>query len=429
MRTAVLLLLSLPALAAAQAPDYQRAEQMLTWNALRHVTGDQVAPTWYRDSTRFWYRVMTPRGAEFVTVNPVAGTRAPLFDNARLAAAISRAADTAVAPGTLPFRTFTFADDGRDERRIHVRVGALALACDLTAYRCARTDTLPDRMRFVRSPDEQWDAFLAGHNLWVRRVGGADSVPLTTDGVAGHAYGAPSPTPTLLRRKMPTVPDVAWSPDSRRLVVSRIDERGVRTFRLYSSTTLRPTAYEYPVALPGDSVVPMVEHYVVDVGTRTSRKVALPAQPLLSFYAFGDKAVQWAPTSDRLYLTHVNRGPKKVELHVADMAGSVPRRLLADSAPSYVIGALDLTAGARNWRPLRNGDLLWFAERDGWGHLYHLGPDGAVKHQVTSGDWVVTALLGVDEALGRVYFTARGRGRDGTPSTTTCTRRRWTARG
>jgi dipeptidyl aminopeptidase/acylaminoacyl peptidase len=409
MRTAVLLLLSLPALAAAQAPDYQRAEQMLTWNALRHVTGDQVAPTWYRDSTRFWYRVMTPRGAEFVTVNPVAGTRAPLFDNARLAAAISRAADTAVAPGTLPFRTFTFADDGRDERRIHVRVGARALACDLTAYRCARTDTLPDRMRFVRSPDEQWDAFLAGHNLWVRRVGGADSVPLTTDGVAGHAYGAPSPTPTLLRRKMPTVPDVAWSPDSRRLVVSRIDERGVRTFRLYSSTTLRPTAYEYPYALPGDSVVPMVEHYVVDVGTRTSRKVALPAQPLLSFYAFGNKAVQWAPTSDRLYLTHVNRGPKKVELHVADMAGSVPRRLLADSAPSYVIGALDLTAGARNWRPLRNGDLLWFAERDGWGHLYHLGPDGAVKHQVTSGDWVVTALLGVDEALGRVYFTARGR--------------------
>lgn len=404
-----LLLTALRAESQAPTADYQRAEQMLTWNALRHVTGDQVAPTFYRDSTRFWYRVMTPRGAEFVTVTPATGGRALLFDNTRLAAALSRAADTAFAPGTLPFQAFDFADDGRDERRVLVRVGKRALRCELATYVCAVTDTLPDRRRFVRSPDEQWEAFAAGFNLWARRVGATDSVQLTTDGSAGYAYGVSTPSPTQIKLKLPNIPEVVWSPDSRRLVVTRIDERGVQKFHLYSSTTTRPTHYEYPYALPGDSIVPMIEHYVIDVAARTSARIDAPKQPMMSMYGFGTKVVQWAPTSDKVWFTHVNRGPKRVQLMVADVAGGAPRRITADSAASYVTGNLDLFGGATNWKPLKNGDLIWFSERDGWGHLYHLGADGAIKHQITSGDWVVTALLGVDEATGRVYFTARGR--------------------
>jgi len=105
-------LLAAPRVAHAQSVDYQRAEQLLTWNALRHVYGDQVVPTFYRDSTRFWYRVMTPRGAEFVRVSPTTGTRSLLFDNGRLAAALSLAADTAIAGNKLPFQTVAFDDDG-----------------------------------------------------------------------------------------------------------------------------------------------------------------------------------------------------------------------------------------------------------------------------------------------------------------------------
>jgi dipeptidyl-peptidase-4 len=292
------------------AVDYQRAEQMLTWNALRLVTGDQVAPTFYRDSTRFWYRVMTPRGAEFVTVSPATGARTLLFDNARLAASLSRAADSAFAPGTLPFQRFDFADDGRDERRIRLRIGARAFVCELASYACNRTDTLPDRRRYVRSPDEQWEAFSSGHNLWVRRTGASDSIQLTTDGVAGHAYGVATRSPTQIRQKQPDVVQVTWSPDSRRLVVPRIDERGVQKFHLYSSTTLRPTYYEYPYALPGDSVVQMIDLYLVDVGARSSRVIEGSRQPMMSLYSFGGRQAQWSPASDRVYFTHVTRGPK-----------------------------------------------------------------------------------------------------------------------
>ena len=41
---------------------------------------------------------MTPAGMQFETVNPTLGTKAPLFDAVRLAAAMSLAADTAYDP-------------------------------------------------------------------------------------------------------------------------------------------------------------------------------------------------------------------------------------------------------------------------------------------------------------------------------------------
>ncbi|MEW5916455.1 MAG: DPP IV N-terminal domain-containing protein, partial [Gemmatimonadota bacterium] len=405
-----LLLASLaPVVARAQSLDYNRAEQMLSWNALRHVTGDQVLPTFYRDSTRFWYRVMTPRGAEFITVNPTNGSRALLFDNGRLAAALSRAADTAVVGSKLPFQTFAFEDEGKDEQRIRVKVGKSGFTCDLTSYACTKTDTLPSRSRYVRSPNEEWDAFASGNNLWVRRVGSTDSIQLTTDGAAGYAYGVTSPSPTQIRQKLPNTPQVTWSPDSRKLVVPRIDERGVGKFVLYSSTTARPAYYEYPYALPGDSVVQTSVYYLIDIAARSSRRIEAAPQPFMSFYIFGGRNVQWSPASDRVYFTQVDRGPKRVQLMVADVSGGAPRQIIADSSKSYVIGSLDLIGGRTNWRSLKDGSVIWFSERDGWGHLYHVGPDGAVRHQITSGPWVVTGLVAVNETTGRVFFTARAR--------------------
>ncbi|HEV8365408.1 MAG TPA: DPP IV N-terminal domain-containing protein [Gemmatimonadaceae bacterium] len=418
-------------IAVSQTVEYQRAEQMLTWNAMRHVTGDQVAPTWYPDSTRFWYRVMTPRGFEFMTVNAVTGSRSPLFENGRLAAALSRAADTAVVGSKLPFQTIAFENEGKDERRIRVKLGNRGFTCELATYTCSKADTLPTRTRYSRSPNAEWDAFASGNNLWVRRVGSTDSVQLTTDGAPGYAYGVTSPSPTDVRLKRQSPPQVTWSPDSKRLVVPRIDERGVGKFVLYSSTTSRPAYYEYPYALPGDSIVQTAVYYVVDVAARTSavpaspatpapsaaqggwngtsKRIETPPQPYMSFYIFGGRAVQWGPASDRVYFTQVDRGPKHVQLMVADALGGAARQIIADSSKSYVIGSVDIINGRTNWRPLKNGDVIWFSERDGWGHLYHVGADGAIKHQITSGDWVVTGLLGVNEALGRVYFTARGR--------------------
>ena len=58
---------------------------------------------------------------------------------------------------------------------------------------------------------------------------------------------------------------------------------------------------------------------------------------------------------------------------------------------------------SNDYRFLKDGSLIWWSERDGFGHLYHF--KGGKWRQLTKGDWVVTALVGVDDARGKVYFT------------------------
>jgi dipeptidyl aminopeptidase/acylaminoacyl peptidase len=406
-----LIVLSLTALAepALAQANYQRAEQFLTWNAIRYLYHDQVAPSWYRDSTRFWYKVHTPSGDQFLTVTPATGAKAPLFDNARLAAALSMAADTAVDPVRLPFPTVQFDRDGSDESAIRLRIGKRGFRCELATYRCATADTLPNLTRFVRSPDEKWEAFVSKYNLWVRPVGGGDSIQLTTDGVEQYGYGQGAPSPTQQRLHLPVRPTVVWSPDSKRLAVTRIDERNVGTFSVVSMTSTRPVAYSYPYALPGDSIVPMADWYVADVGQKRAVRLEGALQPEMSFYGFGAVGLQWTPGGDRLAFTVVDRGPKKVRLLSADPATGKTTQILADSSKSYVVGSVDLTGSATNWKLLANGDVVWLAERDGFAHLYHHRADGSVAHRITEGPSVVAGLVAVDEAAGRVYFTAKGR--------------------
>jgi len=98
----------LPAAVAAQV-DYHRADVIRTapeqllgvpdgWAAGFAAAIGLSRPAWLDDSTRFWYRVKTSRGAEFVLVDPTRMTRHPVFDNGRLAAALSVAADTTFDP-------------------------------------------------------------------------------------------------------------------------------------------------------------------------------------------------------------------------------------------------------------------------------------------------------------------------------------------
>ena len=90
-----------------------------------------VRPNWLPDE-RFWYRVTTAEGAEFVLVDPVKGTRAPAFDHAKLAAALSAATGRTYGAGNLPFQEIEFSADGQS---ISVQAGG-RWKCDVKGAKC-----------------------------------------------------------------------------------------------------------------------------------------------------------------------------------------------------------------------------------------------------------------------------------------------------
>jgi dipeptidyl-peptidase-4 len=110
--------------------------------------------------------------------------------------------------------------------------------------------------------------------------------------------------------------------------------------------------------------------------------------------------VGWTPDSKNVYVVRTNRVQNKLELLSAAAGSGKVSRLLEES-DRYWINLPDdpvfVSGGAQ---------FLWLSERDGFRHLYLYSADGKESRQLTQGAWEVTGIDGVDEAAGRVYYTA-----------------------
>jgi dipeptidyl aminopeptidase/acylaminoacyl peptidase len=423
----LLALVFLPTVVLAQGTrtDYARAEQLLGWNAQELVLHDAPRIRWL-SGDRFWYRDRAEKGYEFVIADAATGAKRPVFDHVRLAAQLSEAADTTYEPYKLPFRDFTF-EDGEKAIRFSVARSKF-WKCDLTSYVCTGPDTVAHyKTSDVKSPDGKWLAFERGGNLWMRANdanatdgAGAEEVQLTTDGTAEYGYAVANVgccgQVTSVRNKAELRPYVLWSADSKRLVTHRFDMRGVRQMYLLETKNPGPILHSYRYALPGDSVIPKLELYVFDVGSRRGVKVDQSAADVINtsccWFSTDTvwKDVRWTPQGDQVFFTLGKRGYKELSLYVADPATGSTRKVLTETGKTYVETNQN-SGGVPNWRPAAGArEIVWWSERDGWGHLYLIdAATGAVKNRITAGDWMVSDLLWVDDALRTVYFTARGR--------------------
>jgi dipeptidyl aminopeptidase/acylaminoacyl peptidase len=397
---------------------YTRAESYLPWLAQSLVSGNDVTPRWL-DGDRFWFRGRRSDGAEFVLVDPTKGTRAPAFDHDRLAAALSLAADTSYLGRRLPFTEFDFVNDGRAVQ-FQVR-DSVRWTCDLATYRCTGPDSAAARPRHeILSPDRKWVAFERAENLWVRSVATGQETQLSTDGELDWGYAVvPEGCCTEItnrRQKRRAPPVLKWSPDSKRIATHRYDERRVANLYLLETATGRPKLHGYHYALPGDSIIPMFEVHVFDLDGRRGTKIRIDPQP--GFFTAADSVfpeVQWTADAASLFVTRRTRDFTKYELFQANPVDGSARLVLSDSGRTY--RELNQFGRRPNWRPLENGKkVLWWSERDGWGHLYRYdAATGAVLNQVTSGPWLVLDVLSIDETLGFVYFIGVGREPDVDP--------------
>ena len=415
---------SIPEPAAAQEVDYNRAERFLSWHTTPMVSNDQVNPNWLEDGRRFWYRNSLGEGHEFIFVDPGAGARRQLFDHHRLASAMSMADDTSYVGTKLPFDNFEF---GEELRTIEFAARKQQFTCNIVQYSCMVGDTVASDTPYVESPDGLWEAFVVDYDLYVRPTGGGDSIRVTTDGEEYNSYGLGAPRPSQLRNPGPRRPSVSWSPDSRRVAVSRDDEREVEHHHYLSMTPQRPEHFSYPYALPGDSIIPYPGIHIVslDVAATTDGDggsplpqvasnvaVGFAERPLQSSYAGSVPDSAWSDDGATLYVTSTDRGYKNMWLTAVNVNTGAERILAHETGKTYVEMGHGTRLDPASWYVFQNDDVLWWSQRDGWAHLYMLGADGAVKTQLTSGAWMVERVLRVDEASGQIYFIARGREAD-----------------
>ena len=410
------------------AADYAHAEQLMGYNTSPLVLRSGVRPNWLPDE-RFWYRVTTAEGAEFVLVDPAKGTRAPAFDHARLAAALSTATGRAYTAGNLPFQEIEFSSDGQS---VSVQAGG-RWKCDVKGATCtAEEGATPAAGRAGRggrggrggaggataaevlSPDRKHAAFIRDSNLWVRDAATNREKALTTDGIKDFGYATDNAGWAASLR-----PIVLWSPDSKRIATFQQDQRGVGEMYLVETKVGHPTLQAWKYPLPGDQVVTTIQRVTIDLdGPRVVRLNLPPDQhrsTLCDNVACrgGEWAdVQWDKEGSQLAFVSTSRDHKQEVLRIADATTGAVRGVLEEKVPTF----FESGNGRVNWHYLpESGEVLWFSERDNWGHLYlYDSQTGKLKNQITRGEWNVTQLLRVDEKNRLLYFLGVGRekGRD-----------------
>lgn len=323
----------------------------------------------------------------------------------------------------------------------------------------------------VRSPDGKWDAFVWNHNVYVRpahlaepaispaslglssrpsvhsRFGAAledniisfnptgqragcdwgappgpvrassptveppppGSIALTSDGEPKHSYGrlwklGAEPATLDADRYRPSRGALAWSPDSSKLVTRREDIRGVGIYPLYSSTSNQPVDHSYYYAAPGAAHIPQYDLYLLDLATRSAQRINVPPTGL----TLAPGGAEWSPDSSALFVQSSDRGAKEVRLSTVDVRTGRVRPIIREASSTWV----DMSNGSgSNILSVVNGgdDIIWFSERDGWGHLYRYDETGRLKNQIERGDYSVAELTRVDGSAKQLYFTAWGK--------------------
>ncbi|HSO22433.1 MAG TPA: DPP IV N-terminal domain-containing protein [Chondromyces sp.] len=182
-----------------------------------------------------------------------------------------------------------------------------------------------------------------------------------------------------------------WSPDGARIAFLQFDERPVGVVPITSDSMPYPELEEqrYPKAGTANPIVRLGivgrdggealwldtgdgEHYLPRAG--------------------------WTPNGE-VWLQRLNRDQTVLELMVADPSTGAVRTLVTDTDPAWIDLSDDLHF-------LADGRFVWSSERDGWRHLSLHAADGSQLRRLSSGDWEVEAVVGVDRDEEAVFFTA-----------------------
>lgn len=401
--------------AGAAEPDrYARAERFLAQNKARYLVNGDIRHHWIGEGDRFWYLRQDEAGARrFVVVEAETGEQAEAFDHGLVARGLAAAGQGEASPDALPFREFRFAEDGAAIRFHH---GGGLWSCAVQGPPACRAVEDAARPGEALSPDGRWAAFIRDHDLWLRSTADGRLVALTRDGERDRAYadvdGVPYSSDDAAVRHGAATPQVLWSPDSRRLFTHRIDERGVRRSHLAQSAPEgwpSPRHFSYAFAVPGDARVPLLEPIVFDV--ETGARIDVRAAPVERFFSslIVNRHAWWSADGRALYFIRRDRLSKRVGLNRVDPATGETREIIVETSDTWVRTGDGGIHEVPIVRTLANGEVLWFSERSGWGHLYRYAADGRLLNAVTSGDWTVRDIAHVDEAAGRLYVLGSGR--------------------
>jgi dipeptidyl-peptidase-4 len=404
--------IAVPAAASASRSDYEAAARVMPLQLNMAIRNAHPTPRWIGHSNWAWYKNETATSADYVLIDAATGHRQPAFDQAAVAAALAQDGKT-VAASKLPITDLVFSED---RRAVKIATPAGVLDWNRDTNRPAKAGlakAATDAPTESHSPDGRWAAFRRGDNLWVRNLESGAERALTSDGAAYFSYGK-LPDSSLIgvkaQRTGMVLPPVGlvWSPDSKRLIIPRVDERKIVPFVYLQSVPPKggvPIPYTLHRASIGDKEQSRTDYIVIDVATGAQRRIVLPEAVAPDLQA---DAAWWSGDNGTTYAVLNAMSHKTMALLAIDLATGKVREVIGETAARTNVQPNVAIYNSPNVRILGKGrEALWFSERDGYGHLFLYDvATGRLKRRLTAGRSTVFDIIATDERRREVYYTA-----------------------
>ncbi|MFZ9235696.1 MAG: DPP IV N-terminal domain-containing protein [Algoriphagus sp.] len=435
--------------------NYELAARFSPDKLKKMIFSTSVDPHWMKKSDRFWYEYETSQGKRWVLVDPVRRTKSPLFDTDKLAAELTRAVkdpfdgqhlklDNMKLLGdenTLQFTVKSTADvlkkdwaelkaknkNAKDslEKKVHT------FQFNLISQQLKEIETIkePARLAWANiAPDSSKVVYVKNFNLyWMDKANFLKAVKdlkdttlveqaLTTDGVADYEYGWGDRGDDNVevekkkndRKRAP----VLWSADSKQFILTRTDQRKVKDlWVIHNTRDPRPTLETYKYAMPGEKEQPITDlvHYSFETQKLSNLPISTFKDQTVSLWSTTPAAntrdddfrpTTWLGNPSEFYFALTSRDLKRVDVLRWNLKTNQKEVLIEERSNTYI----DFEKPE-----LLGNELIWWSERDGWGHFYLYGKDGTLKRQLTSGPYHTAGTARVDAGLRKLYFIANGR--------------------
>lgn len=246
------------------------------------------------------------------------------------------------------------------------------------------------------SPDAGKIAFARDNNLFIVNLEDMQEKRITDDGKMNQIINGT--TDWVYEEEFTFVKAFYWSPDSKKLAYYRFDESGVKQYTLqkWHADSLYPVnhIYKYPKAGEDNSVLSI---HIYDLTTNSTTRAEYGSDDDIYI-----PRVKWTSSSAVLSVRKMNRLQNTLEIFHVDAASGKSKTVITEKSDTYI--DIDFTDHLYYLADGKN--FIHATEKSGYNHLYLYNMDGKPVNQITSGEWEVTDVYGIDEKTRTIYYSS-----------------------
>lgn len=386
---------------APDKTDYARAVSFLSENLYnKRIFNVHIQPNWMPENTGVWYIDQIPEEKKFLKITFPDMKKTELFNHQQLAELLTDSLGEEVKANDLPVTVLEYKSAGE----ILIRAKNKRYLFD------AENNTLKKPERVERpngnekpSPDNEWIAYTENYNLIIKSADGNQTKQLSFDGEKGYEYASYYGWDDIMEGENGERPQrfsADWSEDSQWIFTNVCNLRTAQKMYLLNwsiDTLYRPKLLSYYRGSPGDTGMVYLEPVFFNIKTGKTVRPQLPPGTHINAIS-----MQWSETPGKVYLYQPLRGFQQINLYAFNLETEELDLLYSETSETNIDNFNYLISEKSN-------RIFFLSEKSGWRQLYSLNLKTRQETALTSGEYYINSLEGIDEDNESIFFTASGK--------------------